>query len=73
MSYLEFVVVPSPTKTEVVEVIAARDGSLLGRIKWFGRWRQFTFWPEPETTFNPDCLREIEQEIIATNLRRRAT
>lgn len=46
-------------KTEVWIVRATRDQAKLGEIRWFGRWRQYAFWPEPETIFNIDCLREI--------------
>jgi hypothetical protein len=46
-------------KTQVWNVRATRDYALLGTIKWFGRWRQYTFFPTEDTTFNPDCLRSI--------------
>jgi hypothetical protein len=31
----------------------------LGEIKWFGRWRQYAFFPEPETVFEHQCLKDI--------------
>jgi len=46
-------------KTRIWRVIATRNGALLGEIKWWGRWRQYTFFPEPSTIFNPDCMDEI--------------
>lgn len=46
-------------KTGVWYVRATRDLSVLGVIAWFGRWRQYTFSPGFETTFNPECLRAI--------------
>jgi hypothetical protein len=43
-------------KTEIWGVFAKQSGLLLGRISWFGRWRQYAFFPERGTVFNPDCL-----------------
>lgn len=43
-------------KTGVWAVRSKRSGDVLGEIRWFGRWRQYTFSPSPGTTFNPDCL-----------------
>jgi hypothetical protein len=60
--YLTFQLSEEPRpgrKTSVYEVIAVRSGDVLGEIRWFGRWRQYTFWPTPGTTFNPSCLRAI--------------
>lgn len=31
----------------------------LGSIKWFGRWRQYAFFPNPETVWNNTCMSEI--------------
>lgn len=46
-------------KTDIVGVFSQSSGALLGTIRWFGRWRQYTFQPAPVTTFNPECLRVI--------------
>ena len=46
-------------KTQVWRVHAIRNLALLGTIKWLGRWRQYTFYPEGDTIFNAGCLREI--------------
>jgi hypothetical protein len=32
---------------------------VLGEIKWFGRFRQYAFFPANDTVFNPACLRDI--------------
>lgn len=64
-SYLRFVERPPAEgrKTKTVSVIATRDSALLGEIKWFGRWRQYAFFPYHDTIFNPDCLDSINAEI----------
>lgn len=50
--------------TQVWLVLAARTGAPLGVIRWFGRWRQYAYFPEPDTVLNPGCL-----ETITANLR----
>ena len=49
-------------KTRTVEVWSVH-GAILGTIKWFGRWRQYAFFPADGTIFNPECLRDICGEI----------
>ena len=46
-------------KTSVWAVRSKNGAALLGHIKWFGRWRRYCFFPEPETAFDEKCLREI--------------
>lgn len=46
-------------KTKVVVVRAARSSEILGEIRWFGRWRQYTFQPERGTVFNRGCMLTI--------------
>ena len=52
-------------KTEVWQVISVH-GVFLGDIKWFGRWRQYAFFPVNETIFNKECLKDIY--TFVTNL-----
>lgn len=47
-------------KTKVWEVVPIEgDGRNIGCIKWFGRWRKYSFFPANETVFETDCLRLI--------------
>lgn len=39
--------------------VSAKEGAGLGTVQWFGRWRQYTFFPAPATAFEPVCLRDI--------------
>jgi len=50
-------------KTAVVAVDSRSSGATLGWIKWFGRWRQYAFFPEPGTVFNPECMDDINSVI----------
>ena len=63
--YLKFrrVVPDKPRKTEVWSVLSTMHGDLLGTIKWFGRWRQYAFFPELGTIYNRDCLDDISRFV----------
>ena len=57
--YLEFQLLEQKPKTKVIEVLSKQDGSTLGIIKWFNRWRQYASFPESGTVFNRGCLNDI--------------
>lgn len=63
-SYLDFTHKASESgKTTVTTVLSRRHGDKLGTIRWYGSWRQYAFYPEPGTIWNPDCLDEIKAQI----------
>lgn len=35
------------------------DQTVLGEIKWYGPWRQFAFFPQPNCLFEKTCLQDI--------------
>lgn len=45
----------------------------LGEVKWFGRWRQYAFFPEPETVFEKQCMEDITNFLEILRLERKAT
>ncbi len=45
-------------KTEVWSVFSIHY-IFLGYIKWFGRLRQYSFYPEENTIYNQECLNDI--------------
>lgn len=62
--YLKFAEELSPSgKTKVVWVGSISSGDPLGVIKWYGPWRQYTFFPEVGTTFNKGCMESIIEVI----------
>src|SRR3990167_8410690 len=63
--YLEFRFVRDAGKTSVYSVDSRSQGVCLGLVKWYGPWRQYTFWPSEETTFNLGCLKDIESFLSA--------
>jgi hypothetical protein len=68
--YLEFDQIGSTGKTDIWDVRSKSQGSVLGEIKWFGRWRQYCFWPSPNTIFNPECMADISKVIKELMARR---
>ena len=58
--YLEFKQVPYEGKTKRFEVISKSHGYSLGRISWYGAWRQYIFSPAFKTVWNRDCLKDIQ-------------
>lgn len=71
--YLEFRdETPAARKTNIIGVYSRSSGDLLGRIKWFGRWRQYVFFPEPGTIWNPECLDAVNAQVRALMALRRS-
>lgn len=54
-------------KTCKWHVVSRKNDAVLGEIKWFGRWRQYVFFPVIGTIFNPDCMDHIS-EFIRTEM-----
>lgn len=52
----------SPTGKTKVFQIQSKDGQVvLGQVKWYGPWRKYCFYPEGQTIFEWDCLRDIAE------------
>lgn len=39
--------------------ILSREKRELGRVAWYGRWKQYVFAPEDATIFNIGCLKDL--------------
>ena len=57
--YLDFRVTRQTEKTVVVGVFSRRSDALLGEVKWYGPWRQYTFFPAHDCIFNTGCMEDI--------------
>jgi hypothetical protein len=57
--YLEFGLIEKKPKTKVIGVWSKNHPVMLGIIKWFGRWRQYAFFPDNGTVYNVECLNDI--------------
>jgi hypothetical protein len=50
--------VPPKRKTKIWDV-KGNNGAVLGQVKWYGAWRQYTFCPWPDTIFNKGCMEDL--------------
>jgi hypothetical protein len=62
-TYIRFVEASGidPGKKTLAWDVVGTDGAFLGEIKWFGRWRKYSFFPAENCIFEWICLREIAQ------------
>ena len=56
--YIEFIKVGDTGKTKLFDV-RRLGGATLGMVKWYGPWRQYTFFPAHATVWNNECLNTI--------------
>jgi hypothetical protein len=54
--------IPEARKTAIWDV-RAKVGGFLGQVRWFSRWRKYSFFPAPGCVFEGTCMREISQFI----------
>lgn len=59
--YLTVEELGSPKAKTKVWIVNGSDDSPLGQIRWYGAWRQYTFWPLGGTILNATCLADIEK------------
>ena len=46
-------------KTETWDIINKKSEEPLARIEWYPAFRQYSFFPEPNTVFNNGCVKSI--------------
>ena len=46
--------------TSTYRIVSKGNGAALGSIKWYGSWRQFCFFPEPNTVWSAGCLADLQ-------------
>ena len=63
--WLRFYIVDMKPKTLVLHVLNTSD-QFLGKIAWFGSWRQYVYESEDGIIYNDQCLRDIAD--VCTNL-----
>ena len=64
---------PVGRKTASYDVLSVSSGEALGTVQWFGRWRQYTFDPSPNSTFNRDCMIDLANFLRRLNDDQRRT
>lgn len=61
MKYIRFSLIEQKPKTAVYEVLSITQGTHLGMIAWYGPWRQYVFYPGPDTIWSDGCLAEVRE------------
>lgn len=61
--YVDFELVEHKPKTDVYEVFSKSSLDVLGRIFWYGPWRQYVFESVSETIWSRGCLKEIMEFV----------
>lgn len=59
------------SKTEIWAIKSTHNGDELGEVSWFGRWRQYTFFPLSDRVFSHDCLQDIATICRVLTMRQR--
>lgn len=57
--YIEFIEAPQLSPKTKRWLVRAKEGGLIGEIKWYWSWRQYSFFPMSCTVFEKTCLRDI--------------
>lgn len=60
--YVTFEMYGEAKKTVIWRVMSKRGG-WLGDVKWFSRWRKYSFFPAPHCVFEQVCLRDIAEFV----------
>jgi len=48
-------------KTSVWAVLTIDGTKNLGHVSWYPAWRKYSFYPNPQTVFEWQCLRDIAE------------
>lgn len=61
--YIEFDKIGDTGKTEIWNILSKKSQFILGKIRWYGQWRQYCFFPSANCIFNVGCLSDISKAI----------
>lgn len=61
--WIKFVEMQTSTKTKIFMVYAKQDDSVIGQVRWYAPWRQYSFQPMEGTVFERQCLLDITRFI----------
>ncbi len=61
--WIYFLLTEEKPKTKVWEIRTIEKDDLLGYIKWYPRWRKYSFFPCNNTVYENTCLHDIADFI----------
>jgi hypothetical protein len=59
IEFIELEELHTKKKTKTYKVVNKDNGSFLGFVRWFGSFRQYSFFPSEGCVFEKTCLRDI--------------
>ncbi len=63
-TWITFVPIRTDTcKTSIWRCCNNRIGDQIGVVKWYGRWRQYCYFPDGNTVYSQGCLSDIAEFI----------
>ena len=72
-NYLDFKLAKNQNPSSwVVNVYAKGENLLLGTIKWYWRWRQYSFFTVEDRVFEKKCMADITEMMRRLNVIQRA-
>ena len=63
-SYITFKKIEDKPKTSVFAILSKSNDDILGIVKWYAPWRQYCFFPENDTLWNPSCMKDVREFIL---------
>lgn len=60
-TWIKFVLSEKKEKTDVYNIVVKENDCTIGQIRWFGRWRKYSFFPYNDTVWESKCLTDIVQ------------
>lgn len=57
--HINFIKVADKSKTSVWACRNNQAGAELGRIRWYGAWRQYCYFPVAQAVYSRGCLEDI--------------
>lgn len=61
--YLRFIDKEVKQTTKIIGIVNIHYDEEIGEIKWFGRWRQYCFYPSNRTIWNTGCMEDVHGVI----------
>ncbi len=58
-------------KTATYGLVNRSSGLSIGVVKWYGSWRQFCFFPHPNTVWSAGCLKDVADVLRWAGARRK--
>jgi hypothetical protein len=62
--YLRFIDKEVKLKTKIIGIVNIHHDEEIGEIKWFGKWRQYCFYPSDNTIWNRNYLEDVYGVIV---------